>query len=160
MSCVFSLLNEATVYMAPEVLNMEKYTEKADVYSFGIVLWELFTGRHPYDEKEYRDLNHVVLIDRIANHNIRPSIEGLEPSIQQLIKECWCPNPVLRPSFPEAVVRLRRIKASTIDRMHESYQSDHEAFYPNDDSRNSSSEFASRESTGSSQSFFMSGPIN
>ena len=36
------------VYMAPEVLSREKYSSKADVYSFGILVLELITGLAPY----------------------------------------------------------------------------------------------------------------
>ena len=35
-------------WMAPEVINNEKYTEKADVYSFGIILWEIASREPPY----------------------------------------------------------------------------------------------------------------
>jgi serine/threonine protein kinase len=40
------------MWMAPEVILGEKYTEKADVYSFGIILWEIMTRREPYEDKE------------------------------------------------------------------------------------------------------------
>ncbi|KAI9918516.1 hypothetical protein PsorP6_011968 [Peronosclerospora sorghi] len=36
-------------WMEPEVLGNRKYTEKADVFSFGIVVWEIFTGQCPYE---------------------------------------------------------------------------------------------------------------
>ena len=36
--------------MAPEVIEHNPYGEKADVFSFGIVLWELLTGKVPYQE--------------------------------------------------------------------------------------------------------------
>jgi serine/threonine protein kinase len=37
-------------YMAPEVINQNRYSEKADVYSFGIVLGELWNGEVPYSD--------------------------------------------------------------------------------------------------------------
>jgi serine/threonine-protein kinase TNNI3K len=39
--------------MAPEVIRCEPYNEKCDVYSFGVILNELLTGKHPYIETEY-----------------------------------------------------------------------------------------------------------
>uniref|UniRef100_A0ACD5XSK7 Uncharacterized protein n=1 Tax=Avena sativa TaxID=4498 RepID=A0ACD5XSK7_AVESA len=41
------------VYMAPEVIRCEPYTEKCDVYSFGVILNELLTGEHPYIDTSY-----------------------------------------------------------------------------------------------------------
>jgi serine/threonine protein kinase len=45
----------AALYMAPEMLLGQPFDEKADIYSFGIVLWELYTGEEPYKGK-YRSL--------------------------------------------------------------------------------------------------------
>lgn len=97
------------VYMAPEVLNNEKYSEKADIYSFGMVLWEIFTGNRPYEDEQYRSLNHFQLVQCILN-NERPSLDGIESTISQIICECWNINPVIRPSMNEIVVRLKRLK--------------------------------------------------
>lgn len=54
--------------MAPELYNKEKYNEKVDIYSFGIVLYELFTEREPYAEeiKKYG-----------ANENVWSSISSI-----------------------------------------------------------------------------------
>merc|ERR1712029_368762 len=49
------------VYMAPEVLAKDKSSEKADVYSFGIVLAEIFTGALPYSEGDPSRFNHAQL---------------------------------------------------------------------------------------------------
>ena len=60
--CDFGLarLRDASIYMtshvgtvhwmAPEVLNSQKYNERADIYSLGIIIWELFTGKCPYEK--------------------------------------------------------------------------------------------------------------
>jgi len=49
------------IYMAPEVILHQPYDESCDVYSFGLVLWELFTGLPPYsDIKSIEDLQTKV----------------------------------------------------------------------------------------------------
>lgn len=96
--------------MAPEVLQRNKYSEKADVYSFGIVLWEVFTGLRPYSDGEFQNMNQAQLMFNILENNARPPLEGMDAALQQLIVDCWNVDPKLRPSFSEAVVRLRRLK--------------------------------------------------
>ena len=98
--------------MAPEVLSKNKYSEKADVYSFAIVLVELFTGKHPYSEERFVKMNQAQLMYHIIEQHARPTIDELHPAIQQLIKDCWALDPKIRPSFAETVVRLRRLGAS------------------------------------------------
>lgn len=98
------------VYMAPEVLQKNKYSEKADVYSFGIVLVELFTGKYPYTEEEFGSLNQIQLVFQICQNEARPSTASLPASLQQLIFDCWNRNTTLRPSFMEIIARLRRIE--------------------------------------------------
>merc|ERR1712000_630241 len=102
------------VYMAPEVLSKNKYSEKADVYSFGIVLAEIFTGALPYSEPPFDKMNQAQLMYQILEQGARPNIESLNISLQQLIRDCWNTDPRLRPSFAEAVVRLRRLKAERV----------------------------------------------
>ena len=99
-----------TVYMAPEVLKKNNYTEKADIYSYAIVLIELLTGNKPYGAEECSQMNQAQLMYHIIENNLRPSLEGLHPSLQQLISDCWNIDPNLRPSFAEIVVRLKRLK--------------------------------------------------
>lgn len=45
------------VYMAPEVLADKAYDEKADVFSFAVVLWELVTNKKPYEEEQFESLD-------------------------------------------------------------------------------------------------------
>jgi len=97
------------VYMAPEVLSKNKYSEKADVYSFGIVLAELATGIRPYSDGEASRMNQAQLMFNIVNNALRPTIEGIPLGLQQLIVDCWNIDPPLRPSFAEIVIRLKRL---------------------------------------------------
>merc|ERR1712137_262211 len=62
------------IYMAPEVIKKNKYSEKADVFSFGMVLWEIFTGCIPYNNEEFHGMNQVQLIFYIVEKNARPPL--------------------------------------------------------------------------------------
>lgn len=103
------------VYMAPEVISKSKYSEKADVYSFGIFLVELYTGRYPYSEDAYKSWNNAQLMFRIIQDGIRPDVSELPGTLQQLVLDCLSSDPRLRPTFPEIVVRLRRMQNAEVD---------------------------------------------
>jgi serine/threonine protein kinase len=66
-----SMTNRIGTYqwMAPEVIMGNRYTESADVYSFGIILWELISEKPPY-----RELNAIQVSDAVAKKDIRPPV--------------------------------------------------------------------------------------
>jgi len=87
------------LYMAPEMLRGEVYDAKADVFSFGICLWELLTEKDPYDNSITK-LND--LIDRVAHKHQRPVIpDNTEPRHKELLNKCWHQDPLQRPNFDE-----------------------------------------------------------
>jgi len=93
-----------TGWVAPEVLNEEGYTEKADVYSFAIVLWELLTRLVPYAGK------NTMQIVRAVDRGDRLTIPPWCPSdYDALIQECWDPNPAKRPYFTAILPRLEKL---------------------------------------------------
>jgi len=76
------------------VLNpkIKNYTEKVDVYSYSIVLWELVTNENPYEDSD--NIRHEVLSGG------RPEIpEDCLPIYKKLMQVCWLPAPEMRPSF-------------------------------------------------------------
>ncbi|XP_010417624.1 PREDICTED: uncharacterized protein LOC104703316 [Camelina sativa] len=92
-------------WMAPELLNgsSSKVSEKVDVFSFGIVLWEILTGEEPY-----ANMHYGAIIGGIVNNTLRPTIPGFcDDEWRTLMEECWAPNPIARPSFTEIAGRLR-----------------------------------------------------
>ncbi|KAH7528077.1 uncharacterized protein LOC107417903 [Ziziphus jujuba] len=92
-------------WMAPELLNGSsiKVSEKVDVFSFGIVLWEILTGEEPY-----ANMHYGAIIGGIVNNTLRPTIPSYcDPEWRRLMEQCWAPNPAARPSFTEIASRLR-----------------------------------------------------
>eukprot|EP00029_Vermamoeba_vermiformis_P011339 TRINITY_DN620_c0_g1_i1.p1 TRINITY_DN620_c0_g1~~TRINITY_DN620_c0_g1_i1.p1 ORF type:complete len:642 (-),score=178.52 TRINITY_DN620_c0_g1_i1:124-2049(-) len=88
------------LYMPPEMFQLKpETTEKCDVYAFGVILWELFTEKRPYEGK-YGSIHQ--LIDAVSNRNERPEIpENCPKKLRQLIERCWHKDPKQRPSFQE-----------------------------------------------------------
>ena len=86
-------------WLAPEVMvRNAEYTEKADIYSFGIILWELLTRENPFDEFKFPFSSQ--LEDAIINQNLRPTIGEDTPSAyRKLMESCWHNDPKLRPTF-------------------------------------------------------------
>ncbi|KAK1326426.1 Serine/threonine-protein kinase CTR1 [Acorus calamus] len=92
-------------WMAPELLNgsSNKVSEKVDVFSFGIVMWEILTGEEPY-----ANMHYGAIIGGIVNNTLRPPIPSLcDAEWRRLMEQCWAPDPVTRPSFTEIARRLR-----------------------------------------------------
>lgn len=96
-------------WMAPELLSGKtKVTEKIDVYSFGIVMWELLTGDEPYG-----DMHCASIIGGIVNNTLRPQIPTwCDPEWKALMESCWAPYPAERPSFSEISQKLRTMAAA------------------------------------------------
>ncbi|XP_075491550.1 RAF-like serine/threonine-protein kinase 20 isoform X1 [Primulina tabacum] len=95
-------------WMAPELLSgKSKVTEKIDVYSFGIVMWELLTGDEPY-----ADMHCASIIGGIVNNTLRPQIPTwCNPEWKSLMESCWASDPSERPSFSEISQKLRNMAA-------------------------------------------------
>ncbi|KAF6163032.1 hypothetical protein GIB67_004216 [Kingdonia uniflora] len=91
-------------WMAPEVLRNEPSNEKCDVYSFGVILWELATLRMPWN-----GMNPMQVVGAVGFQNRRLEIpEDIDPTVAQIISDCWQSDPNLRPSFLQLMSLLRR----------------------------------------------------
>ncbi|KAH0728156.1 hypothetical protein KY284_004021 [Solanum tuberosum] len=90
-------------WMAPEVLRNEPSDEKADIYSFGVILWELATEKIPWD-----NLNSMQVIGAVGFMNQRLDIpKNVDPQWVSIIESCWHSEPQLRPTFLELVDKLK-----------------------------------------------------
>uniref|UniRef100_A0A8C2D742 non-specific protein-tyrosine kinase n=1 Tax=Cyprinus carpio TaxID=7962 RepID=A0A8C2D742_CYPCA len=84
-------------WSAPEVFNFCKYSSKSDVWSFGVLMWEVFTeGKMPFEHNQ----NHEVVMMVTQGHRLyRP--QKAAPHIYSIMKMCWMEKADERPSFTE-----------------------------------------------------------
>jgi len=92
-------------WMAPEVLANMSYNEKADVYSFGIICWELLTRQCPFD-----GMTAIQCALSVLNRDQRPDIpKWCPPSLHALIRSCVKKDPNERPTFEQVLLALDSI---------------------------------------------------
>ncbi|GBF89307.1 hypothetical protein Rsub_02184 [Raphidocelis subcapitata] len=103
-------------HMAPEAQMYGRMSKAADVYSYAILLWEVYTGGHAFSGTPTALLGYQVSVD-----NARPRFPpGTPPDFKRLVKACWAPNPADRPPFDqvlEAVVAMRQRVAGPTPRL-------------------------------------------
>jgi len=80
---------------APEVLRDQRYSLKADIYSFGVCLWAMFTRKKPYPKKTDAQIVIAVAIEGKRLH----IPQKMPKEMTKLLKLCWATDPKARPNF-------------------------------------------------------------
>ena len=99
-------------WLAPEVIKHARSSKYSDVYSYGIVLWELATR-----EEVYQGLETTQIIAKVANESLRPPVP-LDCPWKDVMVKCWEESPSNRLEFSEIVEKLNEtIKTIPSDKM-------------------------------------------
>ncbi|XP_019890456.2 homeobox protein 5 isoform X1 [Musca domestica] len=96
-------------WTAPEALKNWRFSNKSDMWSFGILLWEIYSfGRVPYPRIPLTDVvKHVEVGYKME------APEGCPPEIYEMMRQAWDLNPAKRPTFAELKVKLLHLKNNT-----------------------------------------------
>uniref|UniRef100_A0A3B3UMG6 Mitogen-activated protein kinase kinase kinase 12 n=1 Tax=Poecilia latipinna TaxID=48699 RepID=A0A3B3UMG6_9TELE len=104
-------------WMAPEVIRNEPVSEKVDIWSFGVVLWEMLTGEVPY-----KDVDSSAIIWGVGNNSLQlPVPDSCPDSFKLLLKQCWNCKPRNRPSFRQILLHLDIASADILSTPQETY---------------------------------------
>ncbi|XP_030379312.1 mitogen-activated protein kinase kinase kinase isoform X2 [Scaptodrosophila lebanonensis] len=105
-------------WMPPEVISNNMYSKSADVWSYGVLLWELITGETPYKGFHPLSVAYGVAINSLA----LPIPKTCPQEWSSLMKSCWETDPHKRPGFKEILNQLENIARSKFTRTpHESF---------------------------------------
>lgn len=91
-------------WMAPELLRQDPFNEMSDVFSFGVILWELVMC-----EKPWRDDHPMQIVFKVGSRGEKlptPPPEMCEPELREMIVSCFASDPKRRPVFTEIVEKL------------------------------------------------------
>jgi len=89
--------------MPPEVLDNDEFDQSADVYAFGIILWQIYSLQEPF--KGFDDWDEFY--DAICINNLRPPIDKNCPdNLKSLIESCWSKDRKSRPLFSQIVNKI------------------------------------------------------
>lgn len=102
--------------MSPELIKKIenfKCSEKIDIWSYGIVVWELMTCEKPYSEVDY----HKTLFSVALSHIQLPITSLCPDEVRLLIEMCWNIVPENRPSFEQILLHLQLFSKPALDKM-------------------------------------------
>jgi len=105
-------------YIAPEVISGKEYTFASDIYSIGMLMWEISSGQPPFADFDH----NYNLAMKIINGNRPRIVPGTPLEYKKLIKECWDTNPSKRPDSYTLCNKIDEISKSYYQNKNEEQQ--------------------------------------
>eukprot|EP01114_Cavostelium_apophysatum_P012508 TRINITY_DN2812_c0_g1_i4.p1 TRINITY_DN2812_c0_g1~~TRINITY_DN2812_c0_g1_i4.p1 ORF type:complete len:1716 (+),score=368.48 TRINITY_DN2812_c0_g1_i4:182-5329(+) len=114
MDSIYILGSSAPIpvkWSAPEVINDRVFTVKSDVWSFGIVMWEILSfGAQPYGWMQMHEA-----LTEIPKGARLPKPDNCPDELWEIIKSCWQLQPELRPTFPDLLRSLQTFELEVLN---------------------------------------------
>jgi serine/threonine protein kinase len=104
--------------MAPEMTSDDGYDEKVDIFSFGMVLWEIVSSQSLLDHFRDQIRNKLVWMREVAEGK-PPRTDGMNPTSIRILQKCWDSRPSRRWTFTEILAELSIMRYSLFDNVHE-----------------------------------------
>jgi serine/threonine protein kinase len=107
---------ETIAYMAPELLGEGgndkdgSRTAACDVYSYGVLLWQMFTGERPWAGLGPAGIIQRVVVDK----EVLPAPADMPPALADLVRSCCTWQPAARPTFEEVLAALPRLSETGV----------------------------------------------
>jgi len=92
-------------WSAPEAISQRRYSEASDVWSFGVLAWEIIN----YGESPYWEMNDEEVIRKVESGYRLPSTQGCPAQVHQLMLDCWKSLPNERPPFNLVMKRIDQL---------------------------------------------------
>lgn len=92
-------------WMSPEVIKESLYSKSSDVWSFGVLVWEILTGQIPYKQIEQHTIEYGIVMNKLK----LPIPSTCPYELRELIELCWNLNPSDRPTFDQIIDLLIEI---------------------------------------------------
>ncbi|KAF0502932.1 kinase-like protein [Gigaspora margarita] len=97
-------------FLEPQCFINYKYPrdKRSDIYSFGVVLWEISSGRPPFNHFD----NIGAIIFHVSNGNRETPVENTPDDFVKLFQRCWDQDPAKRPEIKEVLEELNKIRSN------------------------------------------------
>ncbi|KRT79349.1 protein kinase, partial [Oryctes borbonicus] len=93
-------------WMAPEVFSSSNYSEKCDVYSWSIILWEVMSRKRPYHS---RSASALAILWSVHQGRRPPLLRNCPPPIENLMVKCWDKDPAIRLNMKEVATFMHNL---------------------------------------------------
>lgn len=97
--------------MAPEQILERTSSKSSDIFSFGLLMWEIFTEMIPWEAELVNATDIMVIVKRVVINNERLKIPSSMPDyLKSIVQECWLPLPEDRLTIQQVKEKLKQAK--------------------------------------------------